>query len=78
MSDTLESLPVGGEAEISEIRTDCDRAGRMSSLGFIPGRRVRITRVAPLGDPISVRIDGQEISLRRAEARIIGIRNPKP
>jgi Fe2+ transport system protein FeoA len=27
--------------------------------------------VAPLGDPISVEIEGQEISLRRAEAALI-------
>jgi Fe2+ transport system protein FeoA len=30
--------------------------------------------LAPLGDPISVDIDGQEISLRRAEARLIQVK----
>jgi Fe2+ transport system protein FeoA len=47
----------------------------MATLGFIPGRMLKITRFAPLGDPISVEIDGQEISLRRAEARIIQVKN---
>jgi len=46
----------------------------MASLGFIPGRMVRVTRFAPLGDPISVQLEGQEISLRRAEARIIRVK----
>jgi ferrous iron transport protein A len=45
----------------------------MATLGFIPGRKVKVTRFAPLGDPISVEVDGQEISLRRAEARIIQV-----
>jgi Fe2+ transport system protein FeoA len=46
----------------------------MATLGFIPGRRITVTRLAPLGDPISVDIDGQEISLRRAEARLIQVK----
>ena len=75
MSGTLDGLQVGESAEIINISSDCTRAGRMSTLGFIPGRRVTVTRLAPLGDPISVEIDGQEISLRRAEARIIQVRN---
>ena len=66
---------MGSRAEIEDITTDCDRANRMATLGFIPGRMLKITRFAPLGDPISVEIDGQEISLRRAEARIIQVKN---
>jgi Fe2+ transport system protein FeoA len=45
----------------------------MAALGFIPGSVVKVTRHAPLGDPISVELDGQEISLRRSEAAIIHI-----
>lgn len=75
MKRTLDSLRVGSRAEIEDVTTDCDRANRMATLGFIPGRMLKITRFAPLGDPISVEIDGQEISLRRAEARIIQVKN---
>ena len=74
MSGTLDGLQVGESAEIIDISSDCTRAGRMSTLGFIPGRRVKVTRLAPLGDPISVEIDGQEISLRRAEASLITVK----
>jgi Fe2+ transport system protein FeoA len=73
MKRTLDSLPVGSSARIEEILSDCDRANRMATLGFIPGRKVKVTRFAPLGDPISVEVEGQEISLRRAEARIIQV-----
>ena len=44
------------------------------ALGFLPGQRVRISRVAPLGDPISIEMEGQEISLRRAEADLIEVK----
>ncbi len=75
MTRSLDTLRIGARAEIEEIATDCDRANRMATLGFIPGRSIRVTRFAPLGDPISVEVEGQEISLRRAEARIIHVKN---
>lgn len=49
MSGTLDGLQVGDSAEIIDISSDCNRAGRMATLGFIPGRRVTVTRLAPLG-----------------------------
>lgn len=60
--------------EIVGISSDCGRSGRLAALGFLPGRQVRIARVAPLGDPISIEMEGQEISLRRAEADLIEVR----
>lgn len=75
---TLDKLAVGSRARISEISTDCGRANRMASLGFIPGHTVRVTRVAPLGDPITVEVDGREISLRLTEAKIISIDSHAP
>jgi len=71
---TLEKVPVGGMGEIDSIVADCDRAGRLSILGFVPGRRVLVKRLAPLGDPMSVEIDGQVISLRKAEAKIVAVK----
>ncbi len=62
------------ELEIVEISSNCGRAGRLSALGFLPGRRIRVARVAPLGDPISIEMEGQEISLRRAEADLIEVK----
>ena len=75
---TLDRVPVGSSSEITGIRTDCERAGRLATLGFIPGRRAKITRLAPLGDPISIKIDGQEISLRRTEACLITVKDIRP
>ena len=70
----LGKIPHHRAGEIVEIFTDCGRAGRLAALGFLPGCRVRIARIAPLGDPISIEMDGQEISLRRTEADLIGVR----
>lgn len=71
---TLGEVHHARELEIVEISSNCGRAGRLSALGFLPGRRIRVARVAPLGDPISIEMEGQEISLRRAEADLIEVR----
>ena len=70
----LGKIPHGRMLEIVGISSDCGRAGRLAALGFLPGRRVRISRIAPLGDPISIEMDGQEISVRRAEANLIEVK----
>jgi|GEM_PF-664170 len=62
-----------GMLNIVSITSDCTCAGRLAALGFLPGCRVRISRIAPLGDPISIQIGGQEISVRRAEADLIEV-----
>lgn len=52
-------------------RTHEDRraAGRLAELGFVPGTRVSIVRVAPLGDPVEVEIRGTRFCARRSELK---------
>jgi ferrous iron transport protein A len=42
-------------------------------MGFIKGATLKVKRVAPLGDPIEIRIKGYYISLRKEEAKNIEI-----
>ena len=37
-------------------------------MGVIPGAEVEVERVAPLGDPIEIKIKGYHLSLRKEEA----------
>ena len=37
-------------------------------MGFIPGEKVTVQQVAPLGDPISIEVAGYHLSLRLNEA----------
>lgn len=41
---------------------------RLMSLGLIPGTEFEVQHVAPLGDPIEIRVRGFHLSLRRNEA----------
>ena len=41
---------------------------KLMEMGCIPGEKVKIEQVAPLGDPISIAVAGYSLSLRLNEA----------
>ena len=41
---------------------------RILDMGVIPRSRIEVQRVAPMGDPIEVKIKGYHLSLRKEEA----------
>ena len=43
----------------------------MMEMGLVPGTPIRFVRVAPLGDPIQVRVRNYNLALRRSEAQAI-------
>lgn len=46
---------------------------RLLELGIVEGRAVRVIRVAPLGDPMEVRLGDALLSLRRSEAEAVEV-----
>jgi ferrous iron transport protein A len=73
MKVSLADLPLGQHAEIASI--DCERrlSRRLMEMGLLPGTPVRVVRVAPLGDPIELRVRNYSLSVRRAEAARIAV-----
>ncbi|MDH3727754.1 MAG: ferrous iron transport protein A [Myxococcales bacterium] len=73
MKSSLADLPLGQAAEIVSI--DCDRviSRRLMEMGLLPGTKVRVVRVAPLGDPIELHVRDYALSVRRAEAARIAV-----
>lgn len=41
---------------------------KLMEMGCLPGEKVKIDQVAPLGDPISIAVAGYSLSLRLSEA----------
>lgn len=41
---------------------------KLLAMGLTPGTEFQVLRVAPLGDPVEIRVRGTDLSLRRAEA----------
>lgn len=46
---------------------------KLLSMGIVRGTLVEVVQIAPLGDPISIKVRGFILSLRRQEARAIRI-----
>lgn len=46
---------------------------RLYALGVLPGSQLKVLRLAPLGDPIQVRVGGSYLSIRKAEASTIAV-----
>jgi Fe2+ transport system protein FeoA len=69
----LALLPVGASAVVRRVGSVRPVARRLMELGLVPGTTVTLTRIAPLGDPIELRLRNYALSIRRAEALTIEI-----
>lgn len=68
---TLASIEPGKTVKIKKLKGTESFNKRLMSMGIIPGVEVVVERIAPLGDPIEVKVKGYRLSLRREEARNI-------
>ncbi len=60
-----------GEQGVIVAFTDLEMSVKLMEMGCLPGETVEIERVAPLGDPIAIRVAGYQLCLRKTEASII-------
>ena len=68
MLTTLEELKPGQRARIVKIKGRGAVNKRIVDMGVTPGTIVEVERVAPLGDPIGVKVRGYHLSVRKEEA----------
>ena len=71
--DSLATLPVGGTAIVSRVRGERAVVRRLLEVGLVPGTAVTMRRVAPMGDPIELKLRNFALSIRRSEALGIDI-----
>jgi Fe2+ transport system protein FeoA len=70
---SLADLKPGEKGRITKIGGSGRIRRRMLDMGTVAGTEVKLERVAPLGDPIDIRIKGYHMSLRREEAANIEV-----
>lgn len=46
---------------------------RLLSMGALPGTEFEVSRVAPLGDPVEIKIRGSFLSVRKAEINVLEV-----
>lgn len=69
----LAKLAPGGRARIVAIGAIGPMRRRLMDMGILPGERIEVQKVAPLGDPIEVRVKSYSLSLRKKEAEGIDV-----
>jgi len=64
----LKELSTGSRAKVIKTTSASVANTRLAEMGLTPGAVVEIVRIAPLGDPVDVKVRGYHLSLRKAEA----------
>ena len=70
---TLDKLPVGMSGVIASVGGEGPLRCRLLDMGLIPKTRVCVTKIAPLGDPIELRVRDYTLSIRLEDARQIEV-----
>ena len=73
---TLQSLKPGQSARVEAVGGEGALRQHVLDMGLIPGAEVTVTKLAPLGDPMELRIHGYELTLRLADAARISVSEP--
>ncbi|EWM52806.1 FeoA family protein [Ruminococcus flavefaciens] len=70
---TLRETAVGATAKVKKLHGEGAIKRRIMDMGLTKGTEVFVRKVAPLGDPIEIKVRGYELSLRKADAELIEV-----
>ena len=65
---TLKELAVGRSGLITAVGGEGNLRCRLLDMGLIPNTKVTVVKIAPMGDPMEIRLRGYELTLRLDDA----------
>ncbi len=68
---TLKEAKIGETVIVSKLIGEGAVKRRIMDMGITKGTEIFVRKVAPLGDPVEVKVRGYELSLRKADAEMI-------
>jgi len=72
MDRQLSEIGIGKTVIIKRFEND-DIFLKLMEMGCVPGEKITVNQIAPLGDPISITVAGYTLSLRLNEAEHIWV-----
>lgn len=69
----LSEAPIGQLVTVEHVGGDRAFRRRLMELGLVPGTRLELVGIAPLGDPFELLVRGCSLSIRRAEATSVAV-----
>lgn len=70
---TLKEAKIGDTVTVVKLHGEGAVKRRIMDMGITRGTEVHVRKVAPLGDPVEVTVRGYELSLRKADAKMIEV-----
>ena len=67
----LSELRPGDTSVVAQVLAQGRIRQRLLEMGFIRGTKLKVEKLAPLGDPMELVIKGYHLSLRREESQCI-------
>ena len=74
---TLDKLKTQKEGIILSVGGDKELRCRLIDMGLIPKTKVKVVKLAPLGDPIQLNLRGYDLTIRKEDAKYIEIEEIK-
>ncbi|MCM1146047.1 MAG: ferrous iron transport protein A [Clostridium sp.] len=72
---TLRNAKPGETVQVARINGEGALKRRIMDMGVTKGVEIYVRKVAPLGDPVEVTVRGYELSVRKADAELIEVKD---
>ncbi len=69
----LSTLSAGQRAVVKSLSGEGAAYQRLMEMGVFEGVELEVVRFAPLGDPMELRVQGYNLSLRKSEAACVQV-----
>ncbi len=70
---TLDQLPIGKPGVITAVGGEGALRCRLLDMGIIPKTKILVQKIAPMGDPMEIRLRDYELTLRIDDAKNIEV-----
>lgn len=71
---TLREVKRGETVTVAKLHGEGPVKRRIMDMGITKGVEIYVRKLAPLGDPIEVTVRGYELSIRKADAEMIEVK----
>ena len=68
---TLKDVKIGETAKVVKLHGEGAIKRRIMDMGITKGVEIYVRKIAPLGDPVEITVRGYELSVRKADAEMI-------
>lgn len=70
---TLNEVKIGATCKVVKLLGEGALRRRIMDMGITKNTEILVRKVAPLGDPIELKVRGYELSIRKSEAENIEV-----